>query len=193
MCCQQDETIKHLFFQCRFDRSIWSCIQVASDLYPPTSVANIFGNWLHDIDHRFRTLIVWSLWLCRNDKVFNDKNCSLLQVIYKCTYTLRSWSALHKVVNRDLFMEVCTRLDVTARNTFSQHGWQHNLRIGLPTVAWAFTQLLIIDMYNAFFNLHRSCVLSDLDGCVHLVMQRPDVIACFRVIKAPIIKKKGET
>jgi hypothetical protein len=45
--CHRDETIKHLFFQCRFSRSIWSIIQVASNLYPLTSVANIFGNWLH--------------------------------------------------------------------------------------------------------------------------------------------------
>ena len=102
--CHHNETIKHLFFQCRFARSIWSCIQVAYDLYPPTSVANIFGNWLHGIDHRFITLIrvgalavIWSLWLCRNDKVFTDKNCSLMQVIYRCTTILRSWSALQRV------------------------------------------------------------------------------------------------
>jgi hypothetical protein len=94
--CSHDETIKHLFFQCNFACSIWSIIQVASGLYPPHSVANIFGNWLHGIDHKFRILlrvgaiaIIWSLWLCRNDKVFNDKNCSLLQVIYRCTGTLR--------------------------------------------------------------------------------------------------------
>jgi hypothetical protein len=30
--------------------SIWSTNQVASNLYPSTSVANIFGNWIHDID-----------------------------------------------------------------------------------------------------------------------------------------------
>jgi hypothetical protein len=42
--CHQDETITHLFFQCRFARSVWSLIQTASTLYPPTSVANIFGN-----------------------------------------------------------------------------------------------------------------------------------------------------
>jgi hypothetical protein len=90
--CHQDETINHLFFQCHFARSIWSLIQVASSLYPLTSVANIFRNWLHGIDLRFRTLIrvgvlvvIWSLWLCRNEKVFNDKNCSLLQVLYRCT------------------------------------------------------------------------------------------------------------
>jgi hypothetical protein len=86
--CHHDETIKHLFFQCRFARSICSIIQVASTLHPPHSVANIFGNWLHGIDNRFRTLIrvgalavIWSLWLCRNDKVFNNKLSSPLQVI----------------------------------------------------------------------------------------------------------------
>jgi hypothetical protein len=42
--CTHDETIKHLFFQCNFARVIWSVIQAASGLYPPTSIANVFGN-----------------------------------------------------------------------------------------------------------------------------------------------------
>jgi hypothetical protein len=29
-------------------------MQVASTLYLPQSVTNIFGNWLNDIDHIFR-------------------------------------------------------------------------------------------------------------------------------------------
>jgi hypothetical protein len=92
----QDETINHVFFQCGFAKSIWSLIQVATSLYPPTSVTNIFGNLLHDIDLRFGTFIrvrafamICSLWLCRNDKVFNDKNYSLLQVLYRCIGILR--------------------------------------------------------------------------------------------------------
>jgi hypothetical protein len=52
--CPQDETIKHLFFQYHFARSIWSVIQVASTLYPPRSIANTFGNWLNGVDHRFK-------------------------------------------------------------------------------------------------------------------------------------------
>jgi hypothetical protein len=99
--CQEDETIKHLFFQCRFAKAIWSIIQIGSSLYPPRSIANIFGNWLNGIEVRFRGLIrvgalavICSLWLCRNDKVFNDKNSSVMQVIYRCTATLRSWSPL---------------------------------------------------------------------------------------------------
>jgi hypothetical protein len=38
-----DEIIKHLFFQCHFGRTIWSVIQLALTLYPSCSVANIFG------------------------------------------------------------------------------------------------------------------------------------------------------
>jgi hypothetical protein len=32
-------------------------LRVASKPYPPTSVANIFGNWLHGTDLKFRLLI----------------------------------------------------------------------------------------------------------------------------------------
>ena len=138
--CHHDESIKHLFFQCNFARSIWSAIQIASNLYPPCSVANIFGNWLNGVDARFKLLIrvgaiavIWSLWLCRNDKVFNDKNSTLLQVIYRCTATIRSWVPLQRAEHRDLFTEVSTRLEDLAGAIFSQHGWRLNIRIGAPS------------------------------------------------------------
>jgi hypothetical protein len=135
--CHHDETIKHLVFQCRFVRTIWSIIQVASTLFSPCSIINIFGNWLNGIDRRFKKHIrvgaiafIWSLWLCRNDKVFNDKNSSIFQVIYRAIGTLCLWSALQRPRDRDLYMEVCARLKATARDTFSQPGWLHSLRIG---------------------------------------------------------------
>jgi hypothetical protein len=127
--CHQDETIKHLFFQCRLARSIWSVIQVASTLFPPRSITNIFGNWLKKHIRVGAIAFIWSLWLCRNDKVFNDKNSSFLQVIYRATGTLRLWSSLQHLQDRDLYTEVCARLEATARDTFSQHGWPHSLRI----------------------------------------------------------------
>jgi hypothetical protein len=137
--CHQNETIKHLFFQCRFARSIWSVIQAASTLFPPCNIINIFGNWLNGIDNRFKKYIrvgtiafIWSLWLCRNDKVFNDKNSSILQVIYRAIGTLRLWSSLQRLEDRDLFTEVCARMKATARDTFFQHEWPHSLRIGAP-------------------------------------------------------------
>ena len=138
--CLHDETIKHLFFVCKVACSIWSTVQVASNLYPPRSVANIFGNWLHGIDIKFRTIIrvgaiavLWSLWLSRNNKVFNDKNVSFMQVIHRCTSLLHSWSIAQRWEFRDLFMEVSARLETTARDIFIQHGWRSDFRIGPPS------------------------------------------------------------
>ena len=120
-------------------RSTWSVIQIASNLYPPTSVANIFGHWLDGISNRYKTLIrvgayalLWSLWLCRNDVVFNDKTVSPLQVIFRCTHSLRMWSMLQRAEYQPLFKAVCTRLEQVAMEFFTQHGWQHNLRIAPP-------------------------------------------------------------
>jgi hypothetical protein len=135
----KDNLAKHLFFRCRFARSIWSVIQVASTLFPPCGITNIFGNWLDGIDNRYKKHIrvgaiafIWLLLLCRNDNVFNDKNSSILQVIYRAIGTLRLWSSLQRLEDRDLFIEVCARLEATARDTFSQHGWPHSLRIDAP-------------------------------------------------------------
>jgi hypothetical protein len=108
--CTHDEMIKHLFFQCNFAYSIWSVIQAASGLYPPTSIINVSRNWVHGIDYKYMILLrvgevalIWSLWLCRNDKVFNNNFVSLLQVIYRYTRTLRIWSQLYYTEDHDLF------------------------------------------------------------------------------------------
>jgi hypothetical protein len=73
-------------------RCISSVIQLASTLYQPTTVANIFGNWLNGVDDKFKKhirvgviAIIWSLWLCMNDKVFTNKTSSMLHDIYGCT------------------------------------------------------------------------------------------------------------
>jgi hypothetical protein len=134
-----DKTINHLFFWCQFVRSIWSVTQIGSTLYPPRNVVNIFGNRLSMVDHGFKTFIrvrtvgiIWSLWLCRNNKVFNDKHSSLLPFIYRCTASLRLWSLLQRMENRNIFMEVCTRLKDAPKDVFLQHGWRRNLQIVLP-------------------------------------------------------------
>jgi hypothetical protein len=123
--CYHDETIKYLFFKCKFAASVWSVIQMSSRLYCRTSVSNIFGNWLHVIDHKYIILIrvgvlaiIWSLRLCTNGKIFNDKSSSIMQVLYRCTAILRSWSTLQRVEWRELFMEVCVRLEDTLRDIF---------------------------------------------------------------------------
>jgi hypothetical protein len=55
-------------------------IEVASTLFSPCSIANIFGNWINGIYNMFKKHIrvgaiafICSLWLCKNDKVFNNR------------------------------------------------------------------------------------------------------------------------
>jgi hypothetical protein len=64
----------------QFARSIWLVIQLGSTLYQPRSVTDIIENWPNDVDPRFKLLIrvgalgvIWSVWLCKNDKFLNDK------------------------------------------------------------------------------------------------------------------------
>ena len=115
MFCPHEETIKHLFFECSFARSIWSFIQIASNLYPPKSVANVFGNWLHGIDKKLRTVIrvgaiavIWLLWLSRNDKVFNDKDVSHMQVLYLTWYSPYVVHLTACGTSRPLYGGMCT-------------------------------------------------------------------------------------
>jgi hypothetical protein len=59
--------------------------------------------------------VIWSLWLCRNNKIFNDFSF-LLQFIFWCTIFLCLWSSLQRLEDSDLFTEVSTRLEDTPRN-----------------------------------------------------------------------------
>jgi hypothetical protein len=104
---------------------MWSIIQIDSTIYPPRSVANIFGNWFNGVNHRFKVLIrvviIWSIWLCRNHKVFDDKkilSCKLstgvvlcfvhgrLFGIWRITTSLRmslhSWRTRRKILLYDM-------------------------------------------------------------------------------------------
>jgi hypothetical protein len=72
---------------------------VASSLYSPHTVDNVFGNWLHDIYHMDKILIqvaevdfLWSVWICRNERFlmiifFSHVVCTLSSVVFCCLET----------------------------------------------------------------------------------------------------------
>jgi hypothetical protein len=66
--------------------------------------------------------IIWSLWLCKNDKIFNNISSSFMQVIYRWAATLRSLVPLQRVEHRDLFIEASSRLEDTAWYIFYNMG-----------------------------------------------------------------------
>jgi hypothetical protein len=68
----------------------------------PTNIKNLFGNCLNGIaittKAQIRVVvcaIIWEIWNCRNNVVFNNANCAqLLQAIHKATHQINLWSFL---------------------------------------------------------------------------------------------------
>ncbi|EEE51773.1 hypothetical protein OsJ_33218 [Oryza sativa Japonica Group] len=108
--CCNDETIRHLFFECRFALSVWSIIQAASGLPPPHCVAHMFGSWLDGIHNNLKSHVLlgaaatcWSLWLCRNNVVFDKKKSYL----HLCRlYILLSIGFVHGLSYRSLVRRI---------------------------------------------------------------------------------------
>jgi hypothetical protein len=115
--CHTDETILHLFYECRFARFVWCTIQVATGLFPPRGVSNMSGNWLRGIRKDLKSLILlrvtticWSLWFCGNDMT------SLL--LYRLFFKL-STSFVHGLSFRSLIHKIWLQRHVNAWSRWS--------------------------------------------------------------------------
>ena len=107
------------------------------NVYPPTSIANLFGSWLNGIDKttkaRIRVgvaAILWAIWNYRNDIVFNKSTSThYLQVIHKACYWIHLWSFLLPADQRGLMDAGCTRMLMIVRAIFSRGGWLQPRRL----------------------------------------------------------------
>jgi hypothetical protein len=75
----------NIFFDCNLAKFIWTIIYFTFGLEPPVSINHLFGTWALNINSQTRKLvlmgisvILWSMWLSRNDIVFNKKTYFLL-------------------------------------------------------------------------------------------------------------------
>jgi hypothetical protein len=89
--------VNHLFISCPFAKLVWRVVHATFDITPPTNITNLFGNWLNGIDKKTRAKIrigvlalVWSIWNCRNNIVFNRKDSTIFFACYSYGYTLDS-------------------------------------------------------------------------------------------------------
>ena len=137
MFCGADETNEHLFISCQLARQIWRLINFTFSITPPTSVNNLFGNWLVGVDKDTKAYIcigvcafLWAMWNCRNDVVFNGARTEqFLQVIHGATHWIQAWSYLLPADRRGRLDSGCTRLMAVVRAIFNQGGWRHNNRL----------------------------------------------------------------
>jgi hypothetical protein len=68
--------------------------------------------------------LCWDLWISRNDLVFQKSQyMSILQVIFKGTCWIKSWSVLSKQDGRTILNDGCCALEVAALELFHKSGW----------------------------------------------------------------------
>uniref|UniRef100_M8C518 Putative disease resistance protein n=1 Tax=Aegilops tauschii TaxID=37682 RepID=M8C518_AEGTA len=125
-----DETIKHLFLDCPLARVLWRRVHIAFNITPPDSVTTSFGTWLNgiepDLARHIRVgvcALLWTIWTCRNDLVFNrTSRIHFVQVIFRATAVIRSWSLLTPMEAREHLVTGSIRWGVVARDIFNRFG-----------------------------------------------------------------------
>src|SRR6266542_3403399 len=50
--CSENETIRHLFFDCRFAQMVWGLIYLTFGITKPSRASNMFGAWLGGFDKK---------------------------------------------------------------------------------------------------------------------------------------------
>jgi hypothetical protein len=101
------------------------------------NTANLFDPWLTSFSHKQRALVLigvaafcWALWLSRNEVVFQkSKSRSFLQVMFRGTFWIRSWSILSREEGRNALKEGCLWLETIALEFFKGSGWNFLKRI----------------------------------------------------------------
>jgi hypothetical protein len=135
--CDQKETSQHLFIQYPLGKMVWRIVHMASGIIPPTSIKNLFHNWLVGVSKQEKAHIrvvacslVWAIWKIRNDYNFNNaKSVSFMQVTPLATHRIRMWSCLQSTEKREDLATGCNRLEKVARDLYSQCNWHFDLHL----------------------------------------------------------------
>jgi hypothetical protein len=127
---------KHLFFDCIMARLMWGIICSTFGTKKPLDVGHLFSPWLRSFSKKQRnhvlvgvTAFCWTLWISRNDLVFHKSQYkSVLQVMFRGTYWIRSWAILSKE-GRIILLEGCRILETMAMEIFHKSEWNALRRI----------------------------------------------------------------
>jgi hypothetical protein len=132
-----NENIQHLFLDCPFAKTIWRIIFFATNLNQPRSISHMFSTCLNNQPKSMIGLIwvgtaalCWAIWRCRNDVIFKKlKTNSIMQVIFRRAYWLRSWAQLQRDEQaKDTLTLLSKKLEVIALE-ISNRGWKHLYRL----------------------------------------------------------------
>ena len=101
LCCSDGETVDHLLLHCPVSHMLWSfifCSFHVSWLIPRSVKDLLFGwrNWFgkhhSDIWNLAPLCLMWTVWLERNNRTFEDMLCTTAQILEKFASSLFDWS-----------------------------------------------------------------------------------------------------
>lgn len=100
-CCQDNESIEHLFFTCPYVQALWRGIQnLHRDICnPSSSLQNRFqaiiecynNHWLSDLERQLPIWILWRIWKSRNILVYQQRGSSWHQDLVKAVTEAKEW------------------------------------------------------------------------------------------------------
>ena len=109
---------------------VWVSVYAAWGISKPHNMSNMFGSWLNEIPKDLKPLVLlgaaalcWSVWLCRNSVVFDNKKAFFLLVIYSTTHWLRSWALLQQHYLQDKLVAGSHFLAQVAKDFFCPSIW----------------------------------------------------------------------
>jgi hypothetical protein len=116
---------------------MWMTISITFGIRTSANCINLFGTWLRSFSNKQRNQVLigvaafcWALWLCRNEVVFQRSNFkTILQVIFRGAFWIRSRSILSKEEERNILKQGCRWLETMALEFFNKSGWNVRKRI----------------------------------------------------------------
>jgi hypothetical protein len=129
--CNNFETVQHLFFYCALAKFTWRVIDLFFGLGAPNNIRNMFGAWVQNMNVKNKRLfyvaigvMLWSIWLSRNDIVFNKTPISsYLQGIFRGTHWTRMWAKFQKEENQNVLQTTCPVIETLIMEIFAKYGW----------------------------------------------------------------------
>ena len=114
-------------------------IRIASNVSPPIDINMLFGTWLTSVEPNIAghiwigiCALLWAIWNCKNDMIFNRQHFStFLQVIFRATAWICTWSLLTPMDSREPLVTRCTQWKMVAWDIFNQFGWRSHNRVGV--------------------------------------------------------------
>ncbi|CAN0856758.1 Putative ribonuclease H protein At1g65750 [Linum grandiflorum] len=109
LCYHANETVSHILLHCDFSSAVWSFFrQCLGEIGPmPHDVMSCLILWKEGQNSAgfggFRRVIhqaIWRhLWLERNNRIFRNKQCTVLQLAWKIAINTFRWMQAHKIAS----------------------------------------------------------------------------------------------